>query len=170
MRIHQRAAGLAALITVVCAGALVPGLAAGATSQTSVDIPTAAQTTTLSATEKTLLASSDPKVIVMNPTTGNVLSVTTPPAQVASPAISLHGVCEAKNACYFTDKTPYADIGFYGNAGTTHGTWLYRKGYSSGRYTVSACWTTGIKCGPEIEPDSEVDFTKDVTGSSFTIY
>lgn len=171
MGIHQRAVGLAALIAVGCAGvALVPGISAGATSQTSAEIPTAAQTATLSTTEKALLASSDPKAIVMNPTSGDVISVTALSAGTMSPEISWHGICEERNACYFTNKVPYADIGFYGKAGTKHGNWLYRKGYSSGKYTVSACWTTGIKCGLKIGPDSEVEFTKDVTGSSFTIY
>lgn len=174
MGIQRRAAALAALMAVGCAGVvLVPGPAVGATSQTSVDVPTAAQTATLSTAEKKLLASSDPKMIVINPTSGDILSVTMPSTvtvETMSTAISWHGVCEAKNACYFTNKVPYADIGFYGKAGTKYGKWLYRKGYSSGRYTVSACWRGGIKCGPRIGPESEVEFTKDVTGSSFTIY
>ncbi|MGH2862098.1 MAG: hypothetical protein ACRDLT_11435 [Solirubrobacteraceae bacterium] len=57
-----------------------------------------------------------------------------------------------------------------GSPGTSHFTSPDRSGYTSGNYTVSACWNSGVKCGPTIGPGSGVAFTSDVTGTSFTIH
>lgn len=164
------------IISATLVACAVAGIAAGVplassavTTQTS-STPTAAQTETLSSTEKALLSSSTPKQIVMDPATGDIVSVAEAGPGGASPNISNHNICEGGNGCYVTNKPPYADQGFYGSAGTYNGKWPYRSAYTSGKYTVSACWEGGVKCGPKIGPKSEVAFTTDVTGTSFTIY
>jgi hypothetical protein len=131
------------------------------------EIPSLAQLSALSPAENRLLVSGTPISVLMDPSTGQILSVTTA-VTTASPTISNHNVCAAGKGCYETNRTPYADQGFYGGSGSYHGDWLDRSGYTSGAYTVSACWTSG--CGVEIGPGSRVTFTSDATGTSFTIY
>lgn len=131
---------------------------------TAPEVPTQAQLANLTSAEITLLESGTPVDISLDPTNGDILSVST-----AAPDISNRGgTCDAGDGCYLTNKVPYANQGFYGSAGTYYGSWPYRSGYTAGNYTVSACWSTN--CGPEISPGSKVTFTSDVTGTSFTIY
>ena len=139
-----------------------PGVADGPTPE----VPSAAQTSTLTSAQIQLLNSGGPIDVVMDPTTGNILSVTSNSVGF-SPDISNHSVCDTGNGCYKTNRVPYADQGFYGSAGTYDGSWPYRSGYSSGNYTVYACWSSA--CGPDISPGSQISFTSDVTGTSFTI-
>jgi hypothetical protein len=135
-----------------------------ATSET----PTPAQTADLTPAEITLLNSGQPINVVMDPTTGDIESVTAASGSGAVPAITHRsGICDSGDGCYKTDQTPYANQGFYGSSGTSTGTWYDRSAYSSGNYTVSACWVSG--CGIEIGAGSQVDLTSDVTGTSFTI-
>jgi hypothetical protein len=167
---HPKARVAAALVCALGGGgavALIPA-ASSASSAPTAATPMAAQTASLSKTEKTLLASNDPKTILMDPLTGDIISVTAGQASGPVPNISRHSICNTGDGCYFTYHVPYADEGFYGGAGTSYGSWAYRDGYSSGKWTVSACWTS--RCGPEIGPNSAVDFTSEVTGTSFTIY
>jgi hypothetical protein len=161
----------ATLIACAAAGATawVPLASSAATTTQTSSTPSAAQTETLSSAEKALLVSAAPKQVVMNPLTGDITSVTAV-TESASPYISNHNICSSGNGCYETNKPPYADQGFYGSAGTYKGKWPYRNGYTSGQYTVSACWEGGVKCGPKIGPKSKVAFSVDVTGVSFTIY
>lgn len=154
--------------TVVAGGALSGLAATSVASSTTAAAPTAAQTATLSAGEVSLLNSGGPINVVMDPTTGDISSVTAATTSGVSEDISNHSVCNTGDGCYETNKTPYADQGFYGGAGTATGSWPDRSGYSSGKWTVSACWSSG--CGIEIAPGSSVSFGSDVTGTSFTIY
>ncbi len=131
------------------------------------ETPSPAQLATLSQSEIALLDSGTSIDVLMDPASGDILSVTAADSGT-SPAISNHNVCNTGDGCYKTNKVPYADQGFYGSAGTYDGSWPYRSGYSSGNHTVSACWTTN--CGVKISPGSHVTFTSDVTGTSFTIY
>jgi hypothetical protein len=108
-----------------------------------------------------------PVDVLLDPSTGDILSVTAA-GPVPAPAISNRSVCDSGDGCYVTNKTPYADEGFYGASGTYDGSWPARSGYSAGHYAVSACWTTS--CGPELAAGSKLTFTSDVTGISFTIY
>lgn len=148
--------------TVVAAVSAAPITADAPTAE----VPSPPQLATLNQGEVSLLDSGAPVDAVMDPSTGDILSVTA--AGDVSPQISNHDVCNTGDGCYLTNKVPYADQGFYGTAGTYYGSWAYRSGYSSGNYTVSACWTTN--CGVKISPGSHVTFTSDVTGTSFTIY
>jgi hypothetical protein len=132
----------------------------------TAEIPSPAQLAPLTQSEIALLDSGEPVDVLMDPSTGAILSVTAAAGVV--PDVSIRGVCDAGDGCYLTSKVPYADEGFYGSAGTYDGSWAYRSGYSSGNYTVSACWTTN--CGVKIGPDSHVTFSSDVTGTSFTIH
>jgi hypothetical protein len=114
-----------------------------------------------------LFESGTPVDVLLDPGTGDILSVIAV-GSVSAPDISTRSVCESGDGCYETNRTPYADEGFYGTSGTYYGSWPARSGYSAGRYSVSACWTTS--CGPEITAGSKVTFTTDATGTSFTIY
>jgi len=153
--------------TLTCSLALAVLLPAASTASgvATYSTPTAAQTATLTPAELTLLNSDQPKTILMDPTTGDIISVT---AGGPSPDISHHSVCNTGDGCYKTNDPPYADVGFYGGSGTVDGDWPERSAYYSGKWTVSACWA--IQCGPKISPGSQVTFTSDVTGTSFTIY
>jgi hypothetical protein len=154
--------------TLCCALSLAVLLPAASTASgvPTYSTPTAAQTATLTPDELTLLNSGQPISVLMDPTTGDILSVTA--AGDAQPNISHHSVCNTGDGCYKTNDPPYADIGFYGGSGTVNGDWPERSAYWSGKWTVSACWA--IQCGPKIGPGSQVTFTSDVTGTSFTIY
>jgi hypothetical protein len=140
-----------------------PASADAPTSET----PSAAQLAGLSAAQVSLLSSGAAINVVMDPTTGDIVSVNAE-GDSATPDISNHSICDTGDGCYVTNQTPYADEGFYGSSGTYDGNWPDRSEYTSGNYTVSACWTTS--CGVKIGPGSHVTFTSDVTGTSFTIY
>ena len=148
-----------------CVAACVAPIA-NADSPTA-ETPTPAQLATLNQSEVSLLDSGTAIVVVMDPSSGDILSVAPADPVGASPNISNHAICNSGDGCYITNHAPYADEGFYGSAGTYYGSWPYRSAYSSGSHTVSACWISA--CGPQISPGSKVTFTSDVTGSSFTI-
>lgn len=63
------------VVAVLVGGALLVGAPLAYSAATS-STPTPAQTATLSPQEKALLASSSPKDILMDPKTGDILSVT----------------------------------------------------------------------------------------------
>ncbi len=163
MNLKSSYCGVATVASLVVLG--TGPVAAFASAPATYSVPSPAQLSALSPSEAALFASGAPQVIVMDPTTGDILSVT--PA-AASPDISRHSICNAGDGCYETNQPPEADEGFYGGSGTSTGNWPYRSGYSAGKWSVSACW--GSKCGVEIGPGSTVEFTSDVTGTSFTIH
>lgn len=167
MNLTRRVIGL--LGGAAVAGGMLSGLAAtSVASSTTAQAPTAAQTAALSVGEVSLLNSGGPINVVMDPTTGDILSVTAASAVAVTAAISNHSACNSGDGCYKTNETPYANQGFFGGAGTFTGTWPARSGYSAGKWTVSVCWSGG--CGIVISPGSSVSLTSDVTGTSFTIY
>jgi hypothetical protein len=160
---NRRVLASIAAVSVLSAAAASSAVADGGTYKPAA----AAQLAALSQSEITLLDSGKGINVVMDPSTGDILSVTAT-ASGAGADIGMRGVCDAGDGCYQTNKVPYAAYGFDGSAGTYTGSWPYRSGYSSGNYTVSACWTSN--CGVKISPGSHVSFTSDVTGTSFTIY
>jgi hypothetical protein len=162
----MRLKSLSVVAVVVAAAATCLATTSDAASPPTAETPTPAQLQSLTPAEVVLLNSGSPINVLMDPTTGNVLSVTTASSGISSD-ISTHNVCNTGDGCYETNKTPYANQGFYGSAGTSTGSWADRSGYSSGDYTVYGCWTSS--CGIEVSPSSSVRFTSDVTGTSFTI-
>jgi hypothetical protein len=146
---------------------IVPSVSVAATQATS-STPTAAQLADLTSSEISLLDSGLAISVVMDPTTGDILSVAPASDTVAAASISHHSVCNTGDGCYKTNNSSNSDQGFYGGAGTIDGTWYNRSSYSSGKWTVSACYSGG--CAPTISPGSTVSFTSDVTGTSFTIH
>ena len=148
-------------------GAAVVASTAIADQGSAPEVPTAAQMAMLTPAEISLLQSGSPVDVVLDPSTGDIESVTPASSDVTS-AIQNQSICDPGDGCYQTNKVPYANEGFYGGSGTYYGSWPYRSAYSSGNWTVSACWTT--RCGLKIAPGSKVTFTSDVTGTSFTIY
>ncbi len=161
---HRTPRTVATLACALSMGVLLPATSTASGVAIS-STPTPAQTATLTPAEQALLSSDQPKTILMDPVTGDILSVTAG-GPVAD--ISQHSVCNTGDGCYKTNDPPYADEGFYGGSGTADGNWPLRSAYSSGKWTVSACWA--IQCGPKISPGSQVNLTSDVTGTSFTIY
>lgn len=161
--------------TAVGAAVVLPAVSGADTTSTAAapapEVPSAAQLSGLSAAEVTLLNNlSQPKTIVMDPTTGDILSVTansTATDTSLNPDITHTSGCSGTQACYVTNTVPYANQGFSGD-GTSTGSWPRRSGYTSGNWTVEGCWSSS--CGPEVGPNSTVTFTSDVTGTSFTIY
>jgi hypothetical protein len=120
-----------------------------------------------------LLASSTPKTVVLDPTTGAVVSVTLgEPVDLtaASPDISSGTDCAAGDGCYYTPTVngTYHDRSFYGSAGTFTGNWPMRNAWDSGNYTAYVCWTSA--CSNSVGPNTYVTFGGSlVTGTSFTI-
>ena len=163
---NRRHLGVHRGLLVPVAALMLAAAPASADAPTS-EVPSPAQLAGLSAAQVSLLDSGTPINVVMNPTTGDILSVTAANG-VGTPDISNHDVCNSGDGCYLTNHPPYADQGFYGSSGTYNGSWPYRSEYTSGNYTVSACWTNG--CGPKIGQGSQVTLTSDATGTSFTIY
>jgi hypothetical protein len=123
-----------------------------------------------------LLASSTPKTVVLDPTTGAIISVSLgEPVGIASPSgspnISGDTDCEAGDGCYYTPtiNDTYHNRSFYGSAGTFTGSWPHRNAWDSGSYTASVCWQGG--CSATYGPNTYVSFNGSiVTGTSFTIY
>lgn len=152
----------AVAVGVALGTALLPGAASASTAPAP-----ATATTSMTPAMATLAASSTPKTVVLNPTTGAIVSVTATSA--VTPAISNHNICNSTDGCYYTNKVPYADQGFYGSAGTFHGSWPYRNAYDTGKYTAKACWTQA--CAQSyLGPNTYASFGgTDVTGTSFTI-
>jgi hypothetical protein len=130
-----------------------------------------------------LANSSSPKEVVIDPTTGAVLSVTPlsraqylalevasgelPLTVGVTPDISIDNVCDAGWACYYTNEPPYPDYGFYGSSGTYHGSWPDRSGFDTGDYSAYACWVGS--CSGTYGPNTYVGFTSDVTGTAIWI-
>lgn len=113
------------------------------------------------------LLSSVPKTVVLDASTGAVLSVST---RSVAPLISNRNVCFTGDACYYTGRIPYAHQAFFGSPGTFFGSWPYRSGWFSGNYTTSACWT-GACSAFAFGPNTTVSFGGAlVTGTSFTIH
>ncbi|WP_067793142.1 hypothetical protein [Actinomadura formosensis] len=159
MRINYRAAALASLAAGLTTFTLT-GQAIATSPANSAD--------SLSSAEQKLLTSGKPIDVVINPTNGALLSVT-PQADIHS-AIGNHNYCNSGDGCYLSGRTPYAHQGFYGSAGTYRGSWPYRSGYNTGRYTASACWTQA--CSQRaLPPNTHATFNGAlVTGTSFTIH
>jgi hypothetical protein len=159
MNIKSRAAVLASIATGVTTFALA-GQALAASPSNSAD--------SLSSAEKTLLNSGKPLDVVLNPVNGAFLSVK--PQSDVHTAISNHNICNSTDSCYLSGRTPYAHQGFYGSSGTYRGSWPYRSGYNTGKYTASACWTQA--CSQQaLPPNTHATFNGSlVTGTSFTIH
>lgn len=122
------------------------------------------------------LLSSIPKTVVLNPETGQVISVTAGISPTAggdaSPDIShRNNVCQTTSPvdfCYY-GESPYANQGFYGSAGTWSNTWYERYAYETGAYSGYVCWKTNI-CSPTLGPNTYATFDgSTVTGTSVTI-
>lgn len=152
-------------------GALAIGVAPMLTTPSSAN---ASPSATSAGISTVLLESSTPKTIVIDPTTGAILSLTIGvPGDLwsASPDISSGTDCAAGDGCYYTptvDST-YHDRSFYGSPGTFTGSWPRRNAWDSGNYTASVCWVGG--CSNTVGPNTYATFGGSlVTGTSFTIY
>jgi len=156
-RAPRRAA--AALAVAVTLGLSLSGVAAADTAPAPAP---------LSSQEKALLKSDAPKTAEIDPTTGEVISLT---PGIVRPTISNHNFCNTNDGCYYSGRVPYAHQGFYGSAGTATGNWPYRSGYYTGQYTARVCWTAACTQS-SLPPNTEAYFTGGtlVTGTSFRIY
>ena len=124
----------------------------------------------LTAADQSLLASSQPKTVVLDVVTGEVKSVASG-LPVVPLAVTVGNICSnTTHACYYSGRTPYADHNFYGDTGTANGTWQYRRGGWSGGYYAKFCWNTST-CGPRLAPNTVFSFGSGVlaTGKSVTL-
>jgi hypothetical protein len=116
-----------------------------------------------------MLTSSSPKLVVLNPRTGAVVSVQPIGRLSFQPFVSNHNFCNASDACYRTNTPPYANQGFYGTAGTYYGSWPYRNGGYTGSYSARFCWTAACSAST-LPPNTTFTFGgATVTGTSVTI-
>lgn len=121
----------------------------------------------LTASEQSLLNSSAPKAVELDPATGRILSVKPQPTDQG---ISQRSGCNSGDGCYLSGRVPYAHRGFYGSRGTARGSWAYRSAYDTGRYTASACWVQAC-AQRSFPPNTYVGFNGAlVTGTSFRIH
>jgi hypothetical protein len=158
MRIKSRTAVLTSVAT---------GIVALSMGGQALATPPSNSAGSLSSAEKTLLNSGKPLDVVLSPTTGAVLSVK---LQAAHPAISNHAICNTTDGCFLSGKVPYANQGFFGTKGTFSGSWPFRSGYNTGKFTASACWIQACSQAP-LGPNTHATFGGTlVTGTSFTIH
>jgi hypothetical protein len=114
------------------------------------------------------LSSSVAKTVVLDPTTGAVVSVSA--GATAAPLISNHNICNTGDGCWFSGRIPFANQGFFGSAGTFHGSWQFRSGWGTGSHTASACWVQACS-QHRFGPNTTITFGGTlVTGTSFTIF
>lgn len=131
-----------------------------------ISLATAGQAEAAMSASALSLQSSTPKIVVLDATSGNILSVST--GTSASPLISNDNICYPGDGCYYSGQVPWAHQGFYGSPGTYYGSWPYRSGWHTGRYYASACWVS--LCRGPYGPNTTVLFNYLVTGTSFTIH
>lgn len=154
--------------TIVGLGIVVPAITLAASSSSA-----SASTSPASSVPSRLLTSSTPKTVVLNPTTGAVVSVTLgEPADLTTPGPDISGGtdCKAGDGCYYTPVVngTYHDRSFYGSAGTFTGSWPRRNAWESGNYTAYVCWESA--CSDWVGPNTYSTFNGSlVTGTSFTI-
>lgn len=159
---------LGAVTAVMVVGVAPASTIADTAGTTSSSTAPAARTSTA------LLESSTPKTVVLDPSTGVVLSVTLgEPVDLATPDPDISGGtdCAAGDGCYYTPTVngTYHDRSFYGSPGTFTGSWPRRNAWDSGNYTASVCWDGG--CSNTVGPNTYATFGGSlVTGTSFTIY
>ena len=122
------------------------------------------------------LLSSTPKTVVLDPATGQVISVTagansSTTSQIVPDISHRNNVCQLSNPidfCYY-GESPRANQGFYGSAGTWYGTWYLRYQFETGAYTGHACWSPSV-CSQNLGPNTLATFGgSTVTGTSVTI-
>jgi hypothetical protein len=154
-------------LTVVLAS-LAAGIAALSLGGQALAASPSSSSGSLSSAEKTLLNSGKPLDVALDPATGALLSVKPQPG--THPAISNHNICNSTDGCYLSGKIPFANQGFFGTKGTFHGSWPFRSGYNTGKFTASACWTQA--CSQQaLPPNTHATFNGTlVTGISFTIH
>ncbi len=117
-----------------------------------------------------LAVSSTPKVVVLDASSGAVLSVTPQSKSAALQAITVHNPCKSGDACWVHNAIPYADYGFAGT-GTKNGTWSQRNKMYTHSHSTSFCWTQSPICSPRFGPNSVIGFDHyPVTGTRVTNY
>ena len=114
-----------------------------------------------------LLASNRPKTVILDVKTGEIQSVT--PGIPAQASVTVGSICtNSTHACYYSERTPYADKNFYGSTGTATGSWPYRSGGWSGGYYAKFCWNSGT-CGPQLNPNTVFSFGSGVTATGISV-
>ncbi|MCI0385148.1 hypothetical protein [Streptomyces sp. CNQ085] len=157
---RRLSSGAAALAVAATLGLTTTGTAAAETTAAPGQISTQ---------EQELLHSDTPKTVEIDPATGEILSVEAGDTRIR-PMISNRNICYSTDGCYYSGRVPYANQGFYGTAGTYTGSWPYRSGYYTGKYTARACWTSACT-QTSLPPNTTATFGGTlVTGTSFRIY
>jgi hypothetical protein len=126
----------------------------------------------LSAESVDLYASDTPKIIRIDPGTGQVLSVS--PDSAAAARSVVQG-CSGDVACWF-GRPPALNFGFNGSGGS--GAWANRGSFQTRNYTALVCWSYGTPpisvthCTPSDEragKNSTIEWGSAVTGVSVSL-
>ncbi|WP_461297377.1 hypothetical protein [Streptomyces harbinensis] len=126
----------------------------------------------LSLEEKEYLWSGEPKVIEVNPATGEFLSVD--PSPILPMATERRG-CQRnvglkRDACWET-PAPGIDVGFYGSKGSVAGNWTNRSRFDSGDYAAEGCYNfLGAKCTGPLDHNTYVPFNPLVVATKAQIF
>lgn len=115
----------------------------------------------LSKSEASLLATSQPKEVLMDSQTGEIVSVTALPAD--SGGITPSAVvnpCNTTQPCWKAYTTPYSNLGFTGSGAS--GTWDGRGKFYSMNRNARVTWVlAGVtKTGVWVPPNTTVSFTQ----------
>lgn len=138
--------GVLAATALLVSGTFMASTAEAATTYTTTVNGVKVSTTTKITTKAQLDAfykSSKPKTLTIDKGTGKVVSVKSGLAITfpdVTPLISQDNVCTSSTSCMISGKVPYADQGFSGT-GTKTGSWVYRKGFSTGSHRASGYYT-----------------------------
>ncbi len=155
------AGALLALSASVASAAETPG--ARSIDGVSVDVPGVGTSDELQA----FLASSQPKTVVVDPATGDIVSVKAGHGQVDARTVA-SDTCDEGDVCLYGLIGTHPGYGFSG-AGSLQGSWEDRTGYVTGVYDVEVTLADGTVIQPH-GPDTAVLFLwpQTVTGLSLS--
>lgn len=124
----------------------------------------------LSVQEQALLNSDDYKIVTLDPTTGDVVSVEASTRVAMSRAASKND-CSASRTCWYGWRSPHAYWRFSGT-GTDSGTWPNRGDLNTENRAVKACWSYAgnSPCSVRTNANSLMTWGVEVVGKSVTRY
>lgn len=128
----------------------------------------------LSPQQQAFVDTPTPKTILIDATTGNVLSITPNPTPITpssiTPDLSIHPAsrtttdCHSDDACWAPSQTPDRNYRFRGTGSTT-GRWTNRGPMYTKNHWTSVCWAESAQCSPRSGPNTIIAFTSTVTGT-----
>lgn len=175
MKLHsRRLAGVFAIASALALGSATQATAVSPVDDNYVDVDgvqVAQSLNAATAAELDAALTTGGVTVVMDSTTGDVLSVDKSPD--ITPMIAWTNVCYTGNFCLFAYSTPYSSVGFSG-VGTSYGTWAGKGGYTTGNWNGQGWFrspVTGLLiAGSRLGPNSTLLLTGPVTFTKVRIY